>query len=152
MNLTLNQVLNGTPWFVHAVRTFLLISVGLAFEVIFTAAWEYRKSANRRLMGYTYVWMIPIYATVYPALIWLYPKTSAYNWFLRGSFYVAIIYAVEYSSGWLIRKAVGECPWESGYRGSRWSVNDLIRLDFYPAWLCAALLFEGFYRVLVGLY
>jgi hypothetical protein len=150
--MDLMHLLRETPWYVHAARTFLLVAVGLSFEVIFTAFYNFKKSGNYRLMGYTYVWMVPIYAIVYPALLWLYPHTSTHNWAARGFLYVGLIYAVEYSSGWVLRRAVGECPWESEYRGHKWAVHDLIRLDFFPAWLCASLLFESFFRVLNGLY
>ena len=101
-------------------------------------------------MGYTYVWMIPIYALVYPGMSVLYPAASAYPFWLRGPFYVALIFFVEYVSGWLIRKATGNCPWEAGYYKARWGVHGLIRLDFAPAWLAVAFIFESLYRFLVG--
>lgn len=142
------RLMQETPWFVHAARDFLLISVGFTFEVLFTAVYDFKKSGNLRLKGFTYIWMLPIYAVVYPALLWLYPHTMKHHWAARGFFYVAIIYVIEYTSGWALRKVVGECPWEAEYRGHKWAVHDLIRLDFFPAWLVAALLFESFFRVL----
>lgn len=139
------------PWPLTLTHALLLVAVGLACEVVFTALCDFRKTRDLRLMGYTYVWMVPIYLVVYPALCILYPRVSAWAWPLRGAFYVALIYAVEYSSGWVLRKATGECPWERGYRGSRWSVSDLIRLDFAPGWLLAAFVYEWVFRVLRGL-
>lgn len=136
----------------HLTRTFLLVCVGLSLEVVYTAVCEHPKSGNWRLQGYTYLWMIPIYATVYPALLWLYPHASQHHWLARGAFYVATIFAVEYASGWLIRKLTGECPWERNYYPSRWHVNGLIRLDMAPGWLGAALVYEFVFRVISGLY
>ena len=140
------------PWFVHLVRTLLLVAVGLSFEVIFTAILDHKKSGNWKLTGYTYLWMIPIYAIIYPALCFLYPRAAAHHWLARGVFYVVLIYVVEYTSGWALRLLTGECPWESEYRGNKWAVHDLIRLDFFPAWLGASLLYELVFRVLRGLY
>ena len=140
------------PLFVHLVRTLLLVAVGLSFEVIYTAVCERSQSGNWRLQGYTYLWMIPIYATVYPALCWLYPYTSSLHWLARGALYVALIFAVEYLSGWLLRRLTGECPWERNYFPSRWNVHGLIRLDMAPAWLGASLLYELVFRVLTGRY
>lgn len=135
---------------IHAVRDLLLVAVGLSLEVVFTAICEHPKAGNWRLQGYTYLWMIPIYATVYPALCLLYPYSSPHHWLARGAFYVALIWAVEYASGWLLRKLTGECPWERNYYPSRWHVHGLIRLDMAPAWFGAALLYEYVFRVLVS--
>jgi uncharacterized membrane protein len=49
--------------------------------------------------------------------------------------YVAVAYAIEYGSGWLLQGLVGRCPWD--YSGAHWAVHGLIRLDYAPAWaLC----------------
>jgi hypothetical protein len=134
---------------IHLVRDLLLVCVGLSLEVVYTALCEHGSAGNWRLQGYTYLWMIPIYATVYPALRLLSPYTSSHHWLARGAFYVALIWAVEYASGWLLRKLTGECPWERNYYPSRWHVHGLIRLDMAPAWLGASLLYESVYRLLV---
>lgn len=133
------------------VNTLLLVCVGLSLEVVYTALLNHKRSGNWRLMGHTYVWMIPIYALVYPILSWVYPFASRYPLLARGAGYVLAIYAVEYASGWLLRRLTGECPWEREYRGSRWSVHDLIRLDMAPGWFGAAFVFERVYRALRGL-
>lgn len=143
--------MNTQSWGVAVTHTLLLCAVGMAMEVVFTALADYPKAGDRRLKGYTYIWMIPIYALVYPACVYLYPLAAPYPLLLRGTFYMLIIYLVEYASGWLLRGAVGECPWEKEYRGRRWAVHGLIRLDFAPAWVLASLLFEWVYRVLRGM-
>ncbi|MBI3553205.1 MAG: hypothetical protein HY077_11975 [Elusimicrobia bacterium] len=61
-----------------------------------------------------------------------------------------LIYCVEYSSGWLIRKATGHCPWEEDYFKSPWGVQGLVRFDFVPAWFCASLAYEFVFRVLTA--
>lgn len=130
-------------------HTLLIVCVGLSLEVVFTALATRKESGNWRLMGYTYIWMIPIYALIYPLLSLLRPLTGTWPFWQRGPFYVALIYLVEYASGWLLRKFTGECPWERGYLGNRWAVHGLIRLDFAPAWLGACWLFERVYLLLV---
>jgi uncharacterized membrane protein len=129
----------------------ILVAVGLAFEVVFTAIGEYRRTRNRRLMGYSYLWMIPIYAAVYPALTVLYGRVGHWPALGRGFFYAVVILAVEYVSGWILRKLTGECPWERGYYGSKWGIHGLIRLDYTPTWMLAGLLYERIYLVLRGL-
>lgn len=139
------------PGWISLTHLGLMVALGLACEVVFTALADYPRTKDRRLPGYTYLWMVPIYAVVYPALLWLYPLVQAWPWAARGALYVGIIYAVEYSTGWALRLAVGECPWERQYRGRKWAVHGLIRLDYAPAWLIAALLYEWVFRVLRGL-
>jgi len=115
-------------------------------EVAFTALVDFRGKRDPRLAGHTTLWMFPIYALVYPALNALWPRIAAWPWFARGLLYVPLIYAVEYASGWLIRKSTGRCPWD--YGKARWSVHGLIRLDFAPLWLGAGFLFEKLYLYL----
>lgn len=140
-----------TPWSVALTHAGVLCALGVALEVAFTAVAEFRASGDRRLMGATTLWMVPIYALVYPALRLIYPVVVSSPLLVRGGVYVACIYAVEYASGWALRRTLGACPWEAGYRKARWHYHGLIRLDYAPAWLAAGLLFEWTYRVLQGL-
>lgn len=140
----------GSSWGVILTHVFLLCALGLAMEVVFTAIVDYPANGDRRLKGYTYVWMVPIYALVYPFCALLYPRFAWYPVLIRCFLYALVIYAVEYVSGWLLRRFVGACPWEPEYRKARWHVHGLIRLDFAPAWMAAALIFEWTYRVLRG--
>ena len=129
----------------------LLGALGLAVEVLFTAFSDYPSTRDMRLRGHSYAWMAPIYALIYPACRLLYPRLAIYPLLVRGLAYMIVIYAVEYASGWLLRRLLGECPWEPGYRKARWNVDGLIRLDYAPAWIAASLLFEWAYRVLRGI-
>lgn len=138
-------------WAVVLTHTLILTAIGLACEVVFTAVMDYPSNQDLRLKGYTYLWMVPIYALVYPACVLIYPRMSYYPLLVRGFAYMLIIYAVEYSSGWLLRRFVGECPWEKEYHKAKWHLHGLIRLDFAPAWIAAALLFEWTFRVLRGI-
>ena len=132
----------------HAERTILLACVGMAAEVLFTALTSPRR--DRRLLGYSYAWMLPIYALLYPGFHLLLPLVGAWAWPLRAAFYAAIIMVCELLTGLALRAAVGEAPWESEYRDKRWAVLNLVRLDFFPAWALCALAFERAYRLISG--
>ena len=58
---------------------------------------------------------------------------------LRGPFYALCIFTGEYTTGYLLRKK-DLCPWD--YSRSKWNVDGLIRLDYFPFWVVAGLLFE----------
>ncbi|NLG32902.1 MAG: hypothetical protein GX550_05215, partial [Syntrophomonadaceae bacterium] len=51
------------------------------------------------------------------------------------------IFTIEYLTGWLLSVIIGVCPWD--YSGlTRYSVDGFIRLDFFPVWFTAGLIFE----------
>jgi hypothetical protein len=126
----------------------LLSCVGVAAEVVFTALTSPKR--DKRLTGYSYVWMFPIYALLYPGFRLLLPVVGAWAWPLRAALYAAIIMVCEMLTGLALRAAVGEAPWEPEYRGHKWAVLDLVRLDFFPAWAAGALAFERAYRLIAG--
>jgi hypothetical protein len=122
--------------------------VGMAAEIVFTAFTSGKR--DRRLIGYSYVWMFPIYALLYPGFWLLLPRVGAWAWPLRGALYAVLIMIIELLTGLALRGALGEAPWEPEYRGKRWAVLDLVRLDFFPAWALGALVFERAYRLIAG--
>lgn len=127
--------------------------LGWAMEIVWTATREKIKGIQTgwRLQGTTYLWMFLIYGG---ALLLLFePVHNAlrdWPWPLRGLVYVAGIFAVEYATGWLLRRLTGACPWD--YTGhSPWSIHGLIRLDYAPAWLVMGLAAEWVHDLLVEL-
>ena len=132
----------------HLERTLLLACVGVAAEVVFTAILSDKR--DRRLLGYSYIWMLPIYALLYPGFRILTPIFGDWAWPLRGALYAALIMVFELLTGLVLRAAVGAAPWEAEYRGKKWAVLSLVRLDFFPAWAIGALVFERAYRILAS--
>ncbi|MBI5211050.1 MAG: hypothetical protein HY927_13855 [Elusimicrobia bacterium] len=128
-----------------ALSMFVFACVGTALEVVFTALADFRKTRSLRLMGYSYVWMLPIYALVPVIMDVLYVPLEGVILPLRLATYVTLLLAVEYLSGRAMRRLLGEAPWEPGYRGKRWAVDGLVRLDYAPAWAAACFLFERLY-------
>jgi len=124
-------------------------AVGMAAEVLFTAACDARAKGPR-LIGYSYVWMLPIYMLLYPGFYFLLPFVGDWAWPLRGAIYAVLIMIIEGITGFALHAALGEAPWESEYRGKRWALWDLVRLDFFPAWAIGALVFERAYRLITG--
>ena len=131
----------------HLEKTLLLASAGIAAEIVFTALCNARKN-GMRLIGYSYVWMLPIYMLLYPGFMVLTPIAGGWAWPLRAAFYAALIMVFELITGLILRAAIGEAPWEPEYRGHTWAVMSLVRLDYFPAWALAALVFERAYRLL----
>ena len=134
----------------HFERALLMASVGVCAEIVFTAFMDARRTRDPRLIGYSYVWMVPIYALLYPGFRLLLPLVGNWAFPLRGVLYAAGIMICELLTGLALRAAIGEAPWEKEYRGKRWAVLDLVRLDFFPAWAAGALVFERAYGLIVG--
>jgi len=132
----------------HAERAVLLACAGVAAEVVFTALASRR--GGRRLIGHSYLWMFPVYALLYPGFFFLRPLVGAWPWAARAALYAALIMAGELAAGLLLRAALGEAPWEPEYRGRRWCVLGLVRLDYFPAWAAGSLFFERAFRLVAG--
>jgi uncharacterized membrane protein len=121
------------------IRLLIYGLLGWCLEVFWTG-FESAVSGDPRLSSHTYLWMFPIYGLA----VFLEPVHDAMrnvHWFLRGTIWVLIIFALEYSTGSLIRSLIGYSPWD--YSGmSRWEINGLVRLDMAPLWFITGLLFE----------
>ena len=131
----------------RAERAALLAYAGVAAEVLFTALTE---RSGRSLKGFSYAWMFPVYALLYPGFRILLPLVGGWAWPLRAALYAALIMAFELLTGLALRAALGEAPWEPQYRGKRWCALGLVRLDYFPAWAAAGLAFERAFRLLAG--
>lgn len=111
--------------------------LGWCLEILFTAFHSF-KEQDYTLIGYTSLYMFPIYGMA----AFLAPMGNLLKgkciW-LRGLLYALCIFIGEYSSGWLLKKK-NLCPWD--YSHCKWSIHGLIRLDYLPFWFIAGLLFE----------
>lgn len=161
--------LASDPW----VRVPLYVLVALSMEVFYTAfcdwvnpqflcSWNVHSKGpmtrvkpdwvlegrDPRLCGYTFIWMIPIYACmVFLEPIYLMIKN--WPWLARGIIYMILIWIMEYITGWLIKKITGRCPWD--YSASRFSFHGYIRWDFALTWFCFGFIFEYLYPRLLAL-
>jgi len=119
-------------------RNFVICGLtGWCIEIAFTSAGALGKK-DKKLMGKTSAWMFPIYGMA--AVIGeIAPKISHWPTPIRGLLYGSAIMAGEYVSGSILTK-FDVCPWS--YKGAKYAVNDIVRLDFLPFWMVAGLLFE----------
>jgi hypothetical protein len=88
----------------------------------------------------TYLWMHPIYGATALGLEFLHDRLRFLPRAVRALAYTAVIFGAEYATGWMLRRALGRCPWDYTKRG--WNVKGLVRLDYFPFWYGAALAFE----------
>ena len=110
---------------------------GWCMEVAFTSASALCKQ-DKKLMGQTSAWMFPIYGSA--ALIGeISPKISHWPTAIRALLYGSAIMTGEYISGSLLTK-FDICPWS--YKGCKYTINDIVRLDYLPFWMIAGLIFE----------
>lgn len=112
--------------------------IGWTMELFFSSMQSLTLHNDLRLIGNTSLLMFPIYglgAIFCP----LYRILSKLNITLRGIIYTILIFATEYSTGWILRQ-FSMCPWD--YSGSKYNINGLIRLDFAPVWFILGLVFE----------
>jgi uncharacterized membrane protein len=113
---------------------------GWIAEVAFTGAFSGLFGRDKSATAKTYLWMHPIYGLGGLALEWMSARLRGWNRPARALACVPVIFGMELSSGWILRKALGRCPWD--YKGQGVELFGLIRLDYAPAWYALALLFE----------
>lgn len=122
----------------HFLRDFFRLGfTGWCIEILFTAIDSFRRR-EFTLKGTTSLWMFPIYglgALIGPLSRCLQKKCL----FVRGFYYMLLIYVVELCTGRFLQKRKF-CPWN--YHSSSWNIQDVIRLDYAPFWFLTGLLFE----------
>lgn len=116
-------------------------ALGLTTELAFTAAHAAIATRGRRFDAHTSVWMFPVYGLIQPLFE---PAHAALRSRLpapiRACVYAGGFLAVEYVSGRLYRRLLGEAPWD--YSHARWNVDGLIRADYAIFWGLAGLALE----------
>lgn len=111
---------------------------GWVLEVLFTGG-KAALSRDRKLAAGTYLWMHPVYGAAGLALEALHRKLERRSRLTRAAASLGVIYATEYAAGATLRGVLGDCPWR--YRDGM-HLHGLVRLDYAPFWLAAALGFE----------
>ncbi|MBR2045404.1 MAG: hypothetical protein IJ958_04640 [Agathobacter sp.] len=110
---------------------------GWCIEVAFTSMGAALRK-DKTLTAKTSAWMFPIYGMAAGIGI-VAPKISHWPTFYRGLLYGGAIMTGEYITGSLLNK-LDACPWS--YAGCKFTIKDLVRLDFLPFWMLAGLLYE----------
>jgi len=125
--------------------------LGWCWEVVWTAVTEkaFGQQKDWRLMGHSYLWMFPIYGLLAPIGEPIHNALRPHFWLLRGLAYLIGIWAVEYITGWLLRKLTGKCPWD--YSHLRGNIHGIITLEYAPVWFGFGLGFERIHDFLVRL-
>jgi len=123
--------------------------IGWCGEVAFTGLHDFVRTRDRRLPSRSSLWMFPIYGLLAP----LYePLHDAMRDRLpppaRAAVYGALIMVVEYATGWGLRRAVGDAPWD--YSDVRWHLHGLTRFDYFPMWAAAGLALEPIHDRMAG--
>jgi uncharacterized membrane protein len=115
-------------------------ALGWCLEVLFTGLASVLLRRDRAATGTTYLWMFPIYAAGGLLFELLAHRLAAWPLWSRLGAYLLALYAVEFSTGYLLERLLGRCPWHYGERGV--SLRGLVRLDYAPLWLLICWLFE----------
>jgi uncharacterized membrane protein len=118
--------------------------LGWGIEVCFTAAKDLATGVgDRRLRGESYVWMAPIYGIGALAGETVHRSLRSRPIWERAGAYALTFWAVEASTGEVLRRLLGDVPWGESYRDHPDQLgNGLIRLSYAPSWAAAGLALE----------
>jgi uncharacterized membrane protein len=117
--------------------------VGWCIECFFTSVLDLATGAgDLRLMGYSYLWMHPIWGAglLLGERLTLSLQRARLSRATRALVGMALCFSVEYVAGAALLALIGRCPWD--YSASPWNVNGLIRLDYAPFWWLCGWVYE----------
>lgn len=119
--------------------------LGFCIEVLWTGLGSLFRG-DIKLTGFTYIWMFPIYGLAL-FLEPIHDKVRHLPFYIRGGIYTVLIFIVEFSTGMILRKVLGVCPWN--YTTQPLSICGLITLSYAPAWFVAGMFFERIHDTLI---
>jgi len=130
---------------------FAFACIGITTEIFFTAISSVVESMlnnepiSRRLLGFSYIWMFPIYGLIAFLAPIVFGLLSKYPLILRLFLAAIVIFCVEFITGFLLDQLTGSCPWEykHGYH-----VMGYIQLEYLPAWMLFVFMIEKIYKYL----
>ena len=123
----------------------LFACIGITAEIFFTSIYNNVASVSAggnwdwALRGHSYIWMFFIYGPASFLVPFAMDKMVKIPLLVRLLIYSAGIYVVEFTSGFLLDKLTGVCPWE--YKTGL-EFMGYIRLDYLPAWMGFSFLLE----------
>ncbi|KAL0964354.1 hypothetical protein UPYG_G00322700 [Umbra pygmaea] len=122
-------------------RLYVYALHGCLCEVGFTAVWEWCVTQDRRLLGHTSLWALPMYAFAMFLMEGLHDRllTQRCPLLLRILVYTLFIYLWEFSWG-LVLRLLGACPWD--YAGFSYNLAGLVTLEYALPWALASLIAE----------
>lgn len=91
---------------------------------------------------------VPVYGLAQPLFELVHDRIRQRPLALRAALYGAGILGVEYTSGRLIRRLGGDVPWD--YGRSRFGIDGLVRLDYFPLWAAYGLGLERLHDFFSG--
>ena len=124
------------------IRFIIYGCFGLLMETVWTGLCS-AFSGDKNLKCKTYLWMFPIYG-MGVFLEPLHEAIRSFTWLYRGFIWAAVIFLIEFVTGYILKLTIGECPWDYDREIAiaAVTVKGLIRLDYLPVWFCVGLLFE----------
>ena len=119
-------------------RLVVYTAVGFTAEVAISAVHDVWRKKPVRFR--TSPWMLPVYSLLLPLYEPVHDAMRTRSWPVRGTAYGVGFLAVEYASGVLFRKAMGDAPWD--YSEARYNLDGLIRADYFFQWAALGLALE----------
>jgi len=129
----------------HIIAFCLFACIGITAEIFFTSIYsnvEAFRAGERiswALQGRSYIWMFFIYGLASLFFPFAMDRMKNIPLIFRLLVYSTGIYIAEFTSGFLLEKLTGRCPW---LYTEGWQVMGYIRLDYLPAWMGFSFLLE----------
>jgi len=122
-----------------AVRSFVYGFAGWTLDSLFVSV----HTGRRRPSGFL---NMLVYGLAQPLFEPVHDRVRRRRIVVRAAVYGVGVLGVGYACGRLLRRLVGRVPWD--YRGARFGIDGLVRLDYLPLWAAYGLGLERFHDLL----
>ena len=127
-------------------RLLVYTVTGFAGEVAVSAVHDVWRKKPVRFR--TSPWMLPVYSLLLPLYEPVHDALRARSAIARGTAYGMGFLAVEYASGLVFRKTLGEAPWD--YSDASYNLDGLVRADYFFQWAAMGLALEPLHDALTS--
>ena len=125
------------------------IFIGVTMEMVCTSIMAFIKHRDPILKGETYLWMLPIYATVPYIYVLIQNVLPNMVWWQKGFVYMIAFYLLELAAGLIIKAIIGVSPWN--YKHYRFHFMEVVCLEYAPVWFIYGIVGEIYYNFLINI-
>jgi hypothetical protein len=113
--------------------------LGVTTEVCFSALSDLLFASSTALKGHTYMWVLPLYALIPIVSPYFKRLTTTFSLLEKYGAAGLIFITIEFAGAAVLHLVLGHCPWEYQHGIHLFGFT---RLDYYPFWVCAAIVAE----------
>lgn len=128
---------------------FVLFGIlGISAEIFGTSIHSFIKKKDKAFRGHSSLWMFFIYGSSYFIILFATSFFMNFNILIRGLIYMILLYALEFGSGFILKKFKA-MPWN--YSKLKYNFKGIVCIECAPLWFAGGIILEKIYFYLRSL-